>query len=304
MRSEGMGNERLRGSIVPMITPFAEDGTIDEPVLVDLIERAIEAGSHGISVTGTTGEPSALSLEERERVMQIAAEAVGGRVPFVPATGTNNLDETLRLTRAAERLGADAALVIVPYYVRPSQEGLYRYFRELAGQVDLPIVIYNIPGRTAVNMEPQTMARLRQDAPSIVGVKEANKDFEHVSKVLHACGRDFLVFSGIELLCYPMLAIGGAGHVSATANVLPKEVAQLYDLVAAGKWEEAMDLHYWLLPLNEALFLETNPGPLKWVLGRLGIAPPHLRPPLAEPSPGTQRSLEEALAAYGLDGAS
>jgi len=304
MRSEGMGNERLRGSIVPMITPFAEDGTIDEPVLVDLIERAIEAGSHGISVTGTTGEPSALSLEERERVMQIAAEAVGGRVPFVPATGTNNLDETLRLTRAAERLGADAALVIVPYYVRPSQEGLYRYFRELAGQVDLPIVIYNIPGRTAVNMEPQTMARLRQDAPSIVGVKEANKDFEHVSKVLHACGRDFLVFSGIELLCYPMLAIGGAGHVSATANVLPKEVAQLYDLVAAGKWEEAIDLHYWLLPLNEALFLETNPGPLKWVLGRLGIAPPHLRPPLAEPSPGTQRSLEEALAAYGLDGAS
>jgi 4-hydroxy-tetrahydrodipicolinate synthase len=304
MRSEGMGNERLRGSIVPMITPFAEDGTIDEPVLVDLIERAIEAGSHGISVTGTTGEPSALSLEERERVMQIAAEAVGGRVPFVPATGTSNLDETLRLTRAAERLGADAALVIVPYYVRPSQEGLYRYFRELAGQVDLPIVIYNIPGRTAVNMEPQTMARLRQDAPSIVGVKEANKDFEHVSKVLHACGRDFLVFSGIELLCYPMLAIGGAGHVSATANVLPKEVAQLYDLVAAGKWEEAMDQHYWLLPLNEALFLETNPGPLKWVLGRLGIAPPHLRPPLAEPSPGTQRSLEEALAAYGLDGAS
>jgi 4-hydroxy-tetrahydrodipicolinate synthase len=299
-----MGNERLRGSIVPMITPFAEDGTIDERALVDLIERAIEAGSHGISVTGTTGEPSALSLEERERVMQVAAEAVGGQVPFVPATGTNNLDETLRLTRAAERLGADAALVIVPYYVRPSQEGLYRYFRDLAGQVELPIVIYNIPGRTAVNMEPETMARLRQDAPSIVGVKEANKNFEHVSKVLHACGRDFLVFSGIELLCYPMLAIGGAGHVSATANVLPKEVAQLYDLVAAGKWEEAIDLHYWLLPLNEALFLETNPGPLKWVLGRLGIAPPHLRPPLAEPSPGTQRSLEEALASYGLDGAS
>jgi 4-hydroxy-tetrahydrodipicolinate synthase len=304
MRSEGMGNERLRGSIVPMITPFAEDGTIDERALVDLIERAIEAGSHGISVTGTTGEPSALSLEEREWVMQVAAEAVGGQVPFVPATGTNNLDETLRLTRAAERLGADAALVIVPYYVRPSQEGLYRYFRDLAGQVELPIVIYNIPGRTAVNMEPETMARLRQDAPSIVGVKEANKDFEHVSNVLHACGRDFLVFSGIELLCYPMLAIGGAGHVSATANVLPKEVAQLYDLVAAGKWEEAIDLHYWLLPLNEALFLETNPGPLKWVLGRLGIAPPHLRPPLAEPSPGTQRSLEKALASYGLDGAS
>jgi 4-hydroxy-tetrahydrodipicolinate synthase len=151
-----------------------------------------------------------------------------------------------------------------------------------------------------VNMEPATMARLRRDVPRIVGVKESNTDFEHVSKVLHECGRDFLVFSGIELLCYPMLAIGGAGHVSATANVLPKEVAQLYDLVAAGKWEEAMDLHYWLLPLNEALFLETNPGPLKWVLGRLGVAPPRLRPPLAEPSSRTQARLEEVLGSYGL----
>jgi 4-hydroxy-tetrahydrodipicolinate synthase len=301
MRPDGMPAERLRGSIVPMITPFAEDGSIDDRSLVDLIDRAIEAGSHGISVTGTTGEPGALSLEEREHVMQVAAEAIGGRVPFVPATGTVNLDETLRLTRTARHLDADAALVIVPYYVRPSQEGLYRYFRAIADEVDLPLLIYNIPGRTAVNLEPSTMARLRGNQPRIVGVKESNKDFEHVSKVLYECGRDFLVFSGIELLSYPMLAIGGAGHISATANVFPKEVAQLYDLVAAGKWEDAIDLHYWLLPLNEALFLETNPGPLKWVLGRLGIASPHLRPPLAEPGPETQRRLDEVLAHYGLE---
>jgi 4-hydroxy-tetrahydrodipicolinate synthase len=289
-----------RGSIVPLITPFTPSGEIDDGTLRDLIERAIEAGSHGISVTGTTGEPAALSLEEREHVMEVAARAVDGRVPFVPGTGTGNLEETLRLTQSAGRLGADAALVIVPYYVRPSQEGLYLYFRSVARAVDVPIVIYNIPGRTAVNMEPATMARLRRDVPTIIGVKESNTDFEHVSKVIHACGRDFLVFSGIELLCYPMLAIGGAGHVSATANVLPKEVAQLYDLVAAGKWDEATSLHYWLLPLNEALFLETNPGPLKWVLGRLGIAPPHLRPPLAEPSPQTQARLAEVLDSYGL----
>jgi 4-hydroxy-tetrahydrodipicolinate synthase len=300
MRPEVPGTARLHGSIVPLITPFTDGDEIDDGALRDLIERAVEAGSHGISVTGTTGEPSALSLEEREHVMEVAAKAVDGRVPFVPGTGTANLQETVRLTRAAERLGADAALVIVPYYVRPSQEGLYRYFRAVAEQVDLPLVIYNIPGRSAVNMEPTTMARLRRDVPSVIGVKESNTDFEHVSKVLHRCGREFLVFSGIELLCYPMLAIGGAGHVSATANVLPTEVAQLYDLVAAGKWDEAIDLHYWLLPMNEALFLETNPGPLKWVLGRLGIAPPRLRPPLAEPSPATQARLAEVLDSYGL----
>lgn len=303
MRPE-MANERLRGSIVPMITPFTAGGQVDDGALRDLIDRAIEAGSHGISVTGTTGEPSALTLEEREHVMEVAAKVVDGRVPFVPGTGTNNLEETVRLTRAAEGLGADAALVIVPYYSRPSQEGLYRYFAAVADAAEIPLLIYNIPGRTAVNMEPATMARLRRDHPHIVGVKESNTDFEHVSKVLYECGRDFLVFSGIELLCYPMLAIGGAGHVSATANVLPAEVARLYDLVAEGKWDDALDLHYHLLPLNEALFLDSNPGPLKWVLGRLGIAPPHLRPPMAEPGPETQRRLEEALARYGLGGAS
>lgn len=303
MRRE-MTGERLHGSIVPMITPFTEAGEIDEGALRDLIDRAIEAGSHGISVTGTTGEPSALTLEERERVMEVGATAVDGRVPFVPGTGTNNLEETIRLTRTAEGLGADAALVIVPYYSKPSQEGLYRYFVAVADATELPILIYNIPGRTAVNMAPATMARLRADRPSIVGVKESNTDFEHVSKVLYDAGRDFLVFSGIELLCYPMLAIGGAGHVSATANVLPAEVARLYDLVAEGKWEDALDLHYHLLPLNEVLFLETNPGPLKWVLGRLGIAPPHLRPPLAEPGPETQRRLGATLAEYGLERAS
>jgi 4-hydroxy-tetrahydrodipicolinate synthase len=303
MRPE-MANQRLRGSIVPMITPFTAGGQIDDGSLRDLIDRAIEAGSHGISVTGTTGEPSALTLEEREHVMEVAAKVVDGRVPFVPGTGTNNLEETVRLSRAAEGLGADAALVIVPYYSRPSQEGLYRYFAAVADATEIPLLIYNIPGRTAVNMEPATMASLRRDRPHIVGVKESNTDFEHVSRVLYECGRDFLVFSGIELLCYPMLAIGGAGHVSATANVLPAEVARLYDLVAEGKWDDALDLHYHLLPLNEALFLETNPGPLKWMLGRLGIAPPHLRPPMAEPGPETQRRLEEALARYGLGGAS
>jgi 4-hydroxy-tetrahydrodipicolinate synthase len=290
----------MRGSIVPLVTPFTAGGSLDEPALEGLIEWQIDSGSHGISVTGTTGEPSALSLDERERVMELAARAVAGRVPFVPGTGTNNLDETIRLTRAAEALGADAALVIVPYYNRPSQEGLYRYFRALAGEVRLPIVIYNIPGRTAVNMAPSTMARLRRDVPGIVGVKESNKDFEHVTRVLHECGRDFLVYSGIELLCYPMLAIGGAGHVSATANVFPRDVADLYNHVTAGRWKEAMDLHYHLLPMNDALFVETNPGPLKWVMGKLGMINPYLRPPLCEASTDNQKRLQEVMDHYGL----
>jgi 4-hydroxy-tetrahydrodipicolinate synthase len=290
----------LKGSIVPLVTPFHDDGSFDEATFKDLIEWQIDSGSHGISVTGTTGEPSSLSLEERAHVLEVAAGAVGGRIPFVPGTGTNNLDETLHLTKQALKLGAEAALVIVPYYNKPSQEGLYRYFRELADDVELPIIIYNIPGRTAVNMEPATMARLRRDARNIIGVKESNKDFEHVSRVLHQCGRDFNVYSGIELLCYPMLAIGGAGHVSATANILPTEVADLYNHVAAGRFGEAMELHYHLLDLNDVLFVETNPGPLKWMMGRLGRITPHLRPPLCEPSGPNQQRIAEVMSAYGL----
>jgi len=290
----------LRGSIVPIVTPFREDGTFDETEFVELIEWQIDAGSHGVSVTGTTGEPSSLSLDEREHVVESAAKAVAGRVPFVPGTGTNNLDETLRLTRHADSVGADAALVIVPYYNKPSQEGLYRYFSELASGVEIPLIIYNIPGRTAVNMAPETMARLRREHASIIGTKESNKDFEHVSRVLHQCGRDFNVYSGIELLCYPMLAIGGAGHISATANIFPREVADIYNHVAAGRWNEAIELHYYLLPVNDMIFFETNPGPLKFALGEMGRINPKLRLPMCEPSPANQHRIRNVLSDYGL----
>ncbi len=290
----------LRGSIVPIVTPFREDRTFDEGAIVELIEWQIDAGSHGVSVTGTTGEPSSLSLDEREHVVESAAKAVAGRVPFIPGTGTNNLDETLRLTRHADSVGADAALVIVPYYNKPSQEGLYRYFSELASGVEIPLIIYNIPGRTAVNMAPETMARLRREHASIIGAKESNKDFEHVSRVLHQCGRDFNVYSGIELLCYPMLAIGGAGHISATANIFPREVADIYNHVAAGRWNEAIELHYYLLPVNDMIFFETNPGPLKFALGELGRINPTLRLPMCEPSPANQQRIRDVLSDYGL----
>jgi 4-hydroxy-tetrahydrodipicolinate synthase len=249
-----------------LVTPF-RDGRVDDRAFVDLIEWHIDSGSHGVGVTGTTGEPAALSVDEREHVIDLAVRTARGRIPVLAGTGSVNYEETLRLTRFAKKAGADAALVVTPYYTRPGQDGLYRFFRSIADSVDMPIVLYNIPGRSAVNLEADTTARLARDCRNIVGVKESNKDLEHVCRVMHRCGRGFLVYSGIELLCFPILALGGAGHVSATGNVMPREVARLYDLVTAGRWNEARDLHYFLLPMNDALFMETNPVPAKAALG-------------------------------------
>jgi 4-hydroxy-tetrahydrodipicolinate synthase len=292
--------QRLKGSVVPLITPFTENDEFDETTFRKLVDWQIESGSHGISVEGTTGEPSALSLEEREEIYSVTVSAVRGRVPIVAGTGTNNLKETLRLTKKAEELRIDAALVIVPYYNRPSQEGLFDYFSRVAESTSLPIIIYNIPGRTATNMEPFTMKKLRLKCKNIVGVKEANRDFDQVSKVLSEVGRDFLVYSGIESLCYPMLMLGGAGHVSATANLLPKEVADLYNLIAKNEWRKALDLHYKLLPINEALFWDTNPVPLKAALGMIGKINPRLRPPLVSLSEEKRAKLKEVMKQYNL----
>lgn len=289
----------MKGSLAPLVTPFHQ-GRLDETRFLDLIAWHLESGTHGIVVAGTTGEPDALSIEEREHLIELTVQTVRKRIPVLAGTGTNNFAATLRLTTFAKRVGADAALVVVPYYVRPTQEGLYRYFRAIAEAVEIPIVLYNIPGRAAANLDPPTIARLARDCRNIVGVKEANKDFEHVNRVIHLCGSTFRVYSGIELLCFPMLAIGGAGHVSATANILPREVAQLYDLVAAGKWDAARELHYHLLPLNDALFIETNPVPVKAALGLMGKIDPEVRLPLVPMSPEHLSQLKAVLDQYGL----
>ncbi len=289
----------MRGSLVPLVTPF-RDGRVDDRALADLIEWQIDSGSHGIGVCGTTGEPAALSLEEREHVIETAVRTVRKRVPVIAGTGSANQDETLRLTRFARHVGADAALVVTPYYTRPGQDGLYEFFRTVAGAVDIPIILYNIPGRTAVNLEVETTARLARDSRNIIGVKESNKDLEHIARVMHRCGREFLVYSGIELLCFPILALGGAGHVSATGNVMPREVARLYDLAAAGKWEEARELHYYLLPMNDVLFIETNPVPAKTALGLMGRCTAEVRPPHAPLRPANEAKLREVMTGYGL----
>nr|WP_217589409.1 2,4-dihydroxyhept-2-ene-1,7-dioic acid aldolase [Lentibacillus saliphilus] len=292
--------QRLRGSIAPVITPFHEEEQIDFEKFTELINWQIDQGSHGISVTGTSGEPSSMTVEEREQVMEVACKTVNKRVPFVPGTGSVNHNEALRLTKAAQEMGADGALVIVPYYNKPNQHALYKHFKTIAEAVDIPLILYNIPGRTAINLEADTIAALAKDCPNIIGVKESNKDFEHVNKVLLKAGRDFNLYSGIEVLCYPMLAIGGAGHVSATANVAPAEVADLFNKWEAGDVEGAQDLHYHMMPLNDVLFRDTNPAPAKAALGMMGKIQPVLRKPLDVPSEAIQDEIRTVLQSYHL----
>ncbi|WP_163528746.1 2,4-dihydroxyhept-2-ene-1,7-dioic acid aldolase [Halobacillus ihumii] len=291
----------LRGSVTPVITPFKANHDVDYETLSELINFQLENGTHAISVTGTSGEPSSLTEEERVNVMETTYKTINGRVPFVPGTGSTNHDETMRLTKKAEEIGADAALVIVPYYNKPNQQALYKHFKTVADSVDIPIIVYNIPGRTAQNLEVETLASLSRDCPNIIGVKESNKNFEHVNRVLLNCGRDFLLFSGIELLCYPMLAIGGAGSVSATANVLPGKVAQMHDAWFEGDVETAQKLHYELMELNDVLFKDTNPAPVKAALGMMGKIEPHLRLPMDLPSEELQNEIRETLNKYGVN---
>jgi 4-hydroxy-tetrahydrodipicolinate synthase len=286
---------QIRGSIAPLVTPFDADGGLDLAAIPRLVEWQLERGTHGISVGGSTGEPTVQTVAERIAVMEAAAAATRDRVPFLPGTGAARMEETVELTAAAERLGADAALIVTPPYARPTQEGLYRWYAALAEQFpDLPLIVYNVPIRAAVDIAPATVGRLARDFDNIVGIKETTRDFEHVSYVLDETGRDFLAYSGIELLCYPMLTIGGAGHLSCVANFAPRPVAELYDAFAQGDQARARELHYELHPLVELAFLETNPTPAKWTMERLGlIGSGDPRPPLA---PFSERGRERAEA--------
>jgi 4-hydroxy-tetrahydrodipicolinate synthase len=285
-----------QGSLTPVVTPF-RDSEIDEPALRRLVERQVQAGSHGVTVCGTTGEPGLLSIEERERVLELAIEAAGGQIPVLAGTGTADLRSTVRLTEHAERSGATAVLVVVPYYVKPSQHGLVDYFTRVAAETELPVILYDIPGRAGVALDVDTIESLAA-LDNVVGVKEARADLEHVSRVLAACGEDFAVFCGVETLCYPMLALGGAGHVSATANVAPREMALMAEAAFGGDWEMAKQLHFELLELNEVVFADTNPVPIKAMLGELGLCEPEVRPPLAPLRPAVRERVLGALNRY------
>ena len=278
--------QAIRGSIAPLVTPFTAEGAVDLDGLRNLVRWQLASGTHGISIGGSTGEPGSQTVAERAEAIRTVAAEIGDRVPFVPGTGSAKLDETLELTAAARDAGIDAALVITPYYARPTQDALFVWYRTVCREFpDLPVVAYNVPSRTAVDLAPETVARLFRSCGNFVGIKETTKDFEHFSRVLHRCGRELLVWSGIELLCLPLLALGGAGFVSATANLAPAACAEMYEAWQSGDHERARELHYGLHPLVDLLFVETNPAPGKWVLEQRGlIASGHVRPPLVPPS--------------------
>jgi 4-hydroxy-tetrahydrodipicolinate synthase len=262
----------LRGSIAPLMTPFTPDGEVDHESLANAVRWQLANGTHGLSIGGSTGEPSSQTNAERLEAIKTVLAASAHKVPVIPGTGTTKLAETIELTGQAYELGVDAVLIITPYYARPTQEALYVWYKTVAGEFpDLPMLAYNVPSRTAVDIAPETVARLFREIPNFVGVKETTRDFEHFSRVLALAGRDLVVWSGIELLCLPLLALGGIGFLSATANIAPAAHAQLFDRWSAGDYEGALELHYALHPLVDLIFTETNPAAGKWVLEQIGV---------------------------------
>ena len=290
----------FQGAMVAVVTPF-KNGQLDENGLRQLIEFQIANGTRGIIPCGTTGESPTLSHEEHERVVAITVEQVDKRIPVIAGTGSNNTAEAIRFTKHARKVGADGALMISPYYNKPTQEGLYQHYRKVAESVDIPIIVYNIPGRTAVNIEPDTMARLAL-IDNIVGVKEATGSMKQIMDIIARCGEDFVVLSGEDYITFPLMCVGGKGVISVTSNIVPADMAKMCDLGLAGKWDEARVLCYRLLPLCHALFYETNPAPVKAALAMMGkIDSPEVRLPLVPMSEANREKLRRDLVAYGIE---
>lgn len=289
----------FQGAYVAIVTPF-KNGQLDETTLRELIEFQISNGTHGIVPCGTTGESPTLSFKEHERVVDITVEQVNKRVPVLAGSGSNNTEEAILLTRHAKSAGANGALMISPYYNKPTQEGLFRHYEKVAKSVDIPIIVYNIPGRTAVNIEPSTMARLAK-IDNIVGVKEASGSMKQITDIIALCGENFTVLSGEDFLTFPLMCVGGKGVISVTSNIVPKDMADLCNLVLAGKFAEAQKLFYRLLPLCHALFYETNPAPVKAALAMMGKIPSdEVRLPLVQMQEANREKLKRDLQAYGL----
>lgn len=289
----------FKGSTVAIVTPF-KDGRVDEKKLRDLVEFQIKNGTHNILPCGTTGESPTLSHEEHERVIEICIETSNKRVPIMAGTGSNSTAEAITLTKHAAKAGADGALLVSPYYNKPTQTGLYRHFKAIANSVDIPIILYNIAGRTAVNIEPQTIAKLASDCKNIIGVKEASGSLDQMQAIKRICPKDFLLLSGDDALTLPLLSIGGAGVVSVVANIVPQDVVRLLDAFDKGDLKTAREQHFKLLPLIKSMFLETNPIPVKTAMGLMGLCSGDVRLPLCEMSEQNEAKLKAALKDYGL----
>src|SRR6267143_868316 len=290
----------LCGSYPPLLTPF-RDGKVDLEKFAELAERQAREGSHGVVVCGTTGEPSSLTPDERTELVRVAVTTISKRIPVVAATGSQSLAETNELTARAEKAGADALLVVTPYYSKPPQEGLVQYFEEVGKRTDLPLLIYHIPGRAAVSITPGTVAKIAERLPNVVGIKHAANDLEFLTEVLTCLGRDFRVFCGLEALSLPMLVLGASGLMNAVGNLAPAIVARLCELVEEGDLAAARDLHFQLFELNRSIFLETNPIPLKYMMARMGLLDtPEVRLPLVAIDRERAKILDEVLTRGGL----
>lgn len=295
----------FKGSIAAIVTPFSAANrggnlTIDEKKLRELIDFQIDNGTSGILPCGTTGESATLDFDEHELVIRITIEQVKKRVPVIAGTGSNSTREAIMLTQQAASAGADASLQVSPYYNRPTQKGLYEHFKAIAQSVKIPIILYNIAGRTGVNIEPETITRLARDCKNIVAVKEASGSLDQMSRIKQLCPKEFDLISGDDGLTLPVLSIGGIGIISVVANIVPADVAGLVSAFAKGDFKKAKELHYKLLPLIKAVFLETNPIPIKTAMGLLGMCGPELRLPMCGMSEDNLDKLKKALRDYGL----
>jgi 4-hydroxy-tetrahydrodipicolinate synthase len=282
-----------------MVTPF-HDGRVDEGKLRELVEFHVAHGTDGLVPCGTTGESPTLTHEEHKRVVEIVIQQARGRIPVVAGTGSNSTAEAIDLTRHAAKAGAAGALLVTPYYNKPTQMGLYEHFRAIAEAVpDLPLIVYNIQGRTAVNVETETLARLAQ-IPNIVGVKEASGSLDQMTAVILACGPEFTVLSGDDNLTLPLMSVGGRGVISVVGNLLPREVADITHAALEGDWKRARDLHLKLYPVCKAMFIETNPIPVKEAMAMLGMIRAEWRLPMCPMTPANREKLRQALVQAGV----
>ena len=287
------------GSIVALVTPMQDDGSVDYPALRRLIDWQIAEGTACIGVVGTTGESPTVDVQEHCEIIRVAVEHTAGRVPVMAGAGANSTREAIELSRFALEVGADCTLQVVPYYNKPTPEGIYRHFRSIAESVDIPVVLYNVPGRTVADVQHDTVLRLAQ-VPGIVGIKEASGSVDRAAWLIKQAPQGFSIFSGDDQSAIALMLLGGHGNVSVTANVAPRAMADLCRTAMAGDARRATEIHLRLLALHRQLFAESNPIPVKWALARLGRCGAHLRLPLVGLSEALQAPLEAALAEAGL----
>ena len=289
----------IRASIVALITPMHEDGSIDYPALRRLIDWHIAQGTDCIGVVGTTGESPTVSVEEHCEIIRISVEQAAGRVPIMAGCGANSTAEAIELTRFAKQVGADCQLQVVPYYNKPTQEGQYQHFRTIAEAVDLPMVLYNVPGRTVADLHHDTVMRLAQ-IDSIIGIKEATGNIERAQWLIHEAPKGFSIYSGDDGTAVALMLCGGHGNVSVTANIAPKLMHEMCVAAIAGHAQQAMSIQRQLLSLHKNMFTESNPIPVKWAANRMGLSGPTLRLPMTPLSSHLQPALENAMRSCGV----